>query len=126
MPFARLGLCPEAASSLLLPQAAGFQRAAEALLLGEPFDAAAAVQMGFVCRLLPLSELFTFAAAQTAKLAALPLQSVRMTKALMKRPMAAQVAEQMDKESQEFRKMLVSAEARAVMQAFFNKKKVHD
>ena len=37
MPFVNLGLCPEAASSLLVPQMLGYHRAAEALLLGEPF-----------------------------------------------------------------------------------------
>ena len=37
MPFVNLGLCPEAASSLLVPQMMGYHRAAEALLLGEPF-----------------------------------------------------------------------------------------
>ncbi|MFI4941265.1 MAG: enoyl-CoA hydratase, partial [Burkholderiales bacterium] len=37
MPFSQLGLCPEFASSLLLPQLAGYQRAAEKLMLGEPF-----------------------------------------------------------------------------------------
>ncbi len=39
MPFAQLGLVPEFASSYLLPHAAGYRRAAELLLLGEPFDA---------------------------------------------------------------------------------------
>lgn len=42
MPFVNLGLCPEAASSLLVPQMMGYHRAAEALLLGEPFMAEAA------------------------------------------------------------------------------------
>ena len=39
MPFAKLGLCPEFSSSLVLPQIAGYQRAAEKLMLGEPFSA---------------------------------------------------------------------------------------
>jgi enoyl-CoA hydratase/carnithine racemase len=41
VPFAQLGLCPEAASSYLLPMIAGYQKAAEKLLLGEPFGAQA-------------------------------------------------------------------------------------
>ena len=48
LPFAQLGLCPEAASSLLLPRIAGYQAAAEKLLLGEAFDAQEALRMGFV------------------------------------------------------------------------------
>src|SRR5439155_17561141 len=47
MPFVNLGLCPEAASSLLVPQMLGYHRAAEALLLGEPFMAEAALEVGF-------------------------------------------------------------------------------
>jgi enoyl-CoA hydratase/carnithine racemase len=46
MPFVNLGLVPEAASSLLLPQMLGYHRAAEALLLGEPFMAEAALEVG--------------------------------------------------------------------------------
>ena len=46
MPFVNLGLCPEAASSLLVPQMLGYHRAAEALLLGEPFFAEAALDVG--------------------------------------------------------------------------------
>jgi enoyl-CoA hydratase/carnithine racemase len=56
MPFVNLGLCPEAASSLLLPQMLGYHRAAEALLLGEPFMAEAALEVGLVNRVLPPTE----------------------------------------------------------------------
>ncbi len=53
LPFANLGLCPEAASSLLVPQMFGYHRAAEALLLGDPFMAEAALEVGLVNRVLP-------------------------------------------------------------------------
>ncbi len=53
LPFVNLGLCPEAASTLLLPARAGLLRAAEMLLLGEPFDAAAAREAGIVNAVLP-------------------------------------------------------------------------
>ncbi len=56
MPFVNLGLCPEAASSLLVPQMLGYHRAAEALLLGEPFFAEAALEVGLVNRVLPPTE----------------------------------------------------------------------
>jgi len=67
MPFAKLGLCPEFASSLLLPQIAGYQRAAEKLMLGEAFSAQEACAMGFVNKVLPSAEVLAFAQAQAAK-----------------------------------------------------------
>ncbi|HLX00787.1 MAG TPA: enoyl-CoA hydratase, partial [Trinickia sp.] len=83
LPFAQLGLCPEAASSLLLPRIAGYQLAAEKLMLGEAFDAKEAHRMGIVNRVLPAAEVEAFALAQAAKLAALPASSLRVTKSLM-------------------------------------------
>ena len=84
LPFVNLGLCPEAASSLLLPQMLGYHRAAEALLLGEPFMAEAALEVGLVNRVLPPTECNAYAQAQAKKLAAKPLASLVATKRLMK------------------------------------------
>ena len=56
LPFASLGLVPEFASSYVLPRIAGHHRAAEMLLLGEPFDAQRALAAGFVNRVLPPAE----------------------------------------------------------------------
>ena len=53
MPFVNLGLCAEGASSLVLAQLMGHQRAAEALLLGEPFYAEAALEAGLINKVLP-------------------------------------------------------------------------
>jgi enoyl-CoA hydratase/carnithine racemase len=122
-PFAQLGLCPEAASSLLLPALAGYQRAAEKLLLGEPFGAAEAREMGLVLRVLPDADTLAFARAQAAKLVALPAASLRATKRLMKHASAAAVASQMTEELTEFAVRLRSPEAREVFSAFLAKRK---
>ena len=63
MPFVPLGLVPEAASSLLLPMIAGYQRAAELLLLGQPFGAEKALAAGFVTEIVPEDELLEHARA---------------------------------------------------------------
>ena len=95
VPFTQLGLCPEAASSLLLPALAGWQRAAEKLLLGESFGAEEAREMGLVNRVLPAGEVLVFARAQAARLAALPASSLRETKRLMKAGQADAVRRRM-------------------------------
>ena len=123
LPFSQLGLCPEAASSLLLQRVGGYQAAAEKLLLGEAFDAAEAQRMGFVNRVLPAAEVDAFAVAQAAKLAALPASSLRVTKSLMKRASHQELQTQMSEEAVHFGKMLLAPEAREAFKAFFEKRK---
>lgn len=123
MPFTQLGLCPEFASSILLPRLAGYQRAAEKLMLGEAFGAQEAYEMGLISRVLPVEELPAFALQQAAKLAALPASSIRVTKRLMKQSEQAAVMSKMNEESKLFSEMLVSPEAREAFQAFFEKRK---
>lgn len=123
LPFASLGLCPEAASSLLLPALAGYQRAAEKLLLGEPFTAAEAQQMGLVNRVLPGAELRDFARSRALALAAQPASSLRVTKALMKGVSVERMEAQMAREGGEFRRLLASPEAKEAFSAFFERRK---
>jgi enoyl-CoA hydratase/carnithine racemase len=123
MPFTQLGLCPEAASSLLLPHIAGYQRAAEKLLLGESFNAEEARDMGIVNRILTVDELLPFAQQQAAKLAALPASSIRVTKHLMKKNRVAATEAQMTAEIEHFAKMLTAPEAKEAFMAFFEKRR---
>ncbi|MBP0593512.1 enoyl-CoA hydratase [Paraburkholderia sp. LEh10] len=123
LPFSQLGLCPEAASSLLLQRVAGYQAAAEKLMLGEPFDANEAQRMGFVNRLLPAAEVDAFALQQAQKLAALPASSLRVTKQLMKRAAQHELQAQMTDEAVHFAKMLLAPEAKEAFKAFFEKRK---
>jgi enoyl-CoA hydratase/carnithine racemase len=123
MPFVPLGLVPEAASSLLLPMIAGYQRAAELLLLGQPFGAEKALAAGFVTEIVPEAELLEYARNAAAAIAALPPASVRAAKALMKRPLLQAIAAQMEEESRIFSERLQSGEAKEAMTAFFEKRK---
>lgn len=123
MPFVNLGLCPEAASSLLVPQMFGYHRAAEALLLGEPFMAEAALEAGLVNRVLPPTETNGYAQAQARKLAAKPLSALMETKRLMKQGQATRVLEQMAEEGASFGRMLREPAAREAFTAFMEKRK---
>lgn len=122
LPFVNLGLCPEAASSLLLPQMLGYHRAAEALLLGEPFLAEAALEVGLVNRVVPPSECNALAQAQARKLAAKPLSALMETKRLMKGGQAAQVRERMQEEGASFGKLMRGPAAREAFTAFMEKR----
>ncbi len=123
MPFVNLGLCPEAASSLLVPQMMGYHRAAEALLMGEPFMAEAALEVGLVNRVVPPTEVNGVAQAQARKLAAKPLTSLIETKRLMKKGQARQVLDQMAEEGASFGRMLREPAAREAFGAFMEKRK---
>ena len=123
MPFVNLGLCPEAASSLLVPQMMGYHRAAEALLMGEPFMAEAALEVGLANRVVPPTEANAVAQAQARKLAAKPLSSLIETKRLMKGGTQQEVLQKMDEEGQSFGRMLREPAAREAFGAFMEKRK---
>ena len=123
MPFVNLGLCPEAGSSLLVPQLMGYHRAAEALLLGEPFTAETAQEMGLVNRIVAPSEANALAQQQARKLASKPLSSLIETKRLMKKSNAPQLAERMAEEGTSFGRMLSEPAAREAFTAFMQKRK---
>jgi enoyl-CoA hydratase/carnithine racemase len=123
MPFVNLGLCPEAASSLLAPRMFGYHRAAEALLMGEPFFAEAAQEVGLVNRVVPPTEVNGYAQAQARKLAAKPLTSLIATKRLMKGGDQQAVLQKMDEEGRDFGRMLREPAAKEAFGAFMEKRK---
>jgi enoyl-CoA hydratase/carnithine racemase len=123
MPFVTLGLCPEFASSLLVPLAAGYHKAAEKLLLGDPLSAEEALEMKIVNRILPPAEVLAYAQKQAARFNALPPASVRETKRLMKAGWRSAVEKIIVDEAQTFGRMLVSAEAKEAFAAFFERRK---
>jgi enoyl-CoA hydratase/carnithine racemase len=123
MPFTQLGLCPEFASSLLLPQIAGYQRAAEKLMLGEAFLAEEAREMGLVNKVLPVAELLPYVQTQLAKLVALPASSIRLSKRLMKGQQNEAIQAKIAEEGKHFGEMLVAPEAKEAFSAFFQKRK---
>ncbi|MGV0984199.1 MAG: enoyl-CoA hydratase [Limnohabitans sp.] len=123
MPFVNLGLCPEAASSLLAPRMFGYHRAAEALLMGDPFFAEAAQEVGLVNRVVPPTEVNGYAQAQARKLAGKPLSSLIETKRLMKGGYQQEVLAKMDEEGASFGRMLREPAAREAFGAFMEKRK---
>ncbi|NJD35179.1 MAG: enoyl-CoA hydratase [Betaproteobacteria bacterium] len=123
LPFANLGLTPEAASSLLLPLRTGHARAAEMLMLGEVFSAQTALETGIVNSVLPDGQVLAHALERCRKLITQPAASLRLTKQLMKRAQQSLIGETMSIEAEIFRQRLVSPEAKEAFAAFFEKRK---
>jgi enoyl-CoA hydratase/carnithine racemase len=120
MPFVKLGLVPEAGSSLLLPRNVGYHRAAELLLLGTPFDARAAHEMGIVNRVVEDQALMDEARKLARTLADQPASALLATKRLL-RSDSRTVPARVDEELEAFRAQLGSPETKAALQAFFTK-----
>jgi enoyl-CoA hydratase/carnithine racemase len=123
LPFVDLGLVPEAGSSLLLPQMLGQRRAAELLMLAEPFGAEQALAMGFVNGVFDPEEAEKVARSKALVLAAKAPTALRETKRLMKAAQAELMAKTMDAELAVFGAQLQGPEAAEALQAFFEKRK---
>ena len=123
MPFVRLGLVPEFASSLIVPRLMGNARAAEKLLLGDPFTGADAVECGIANAVLPASEVVKHARRVAERFNALPPGAVRETKRLMRRGQAAAILDAIGVERDIFGARLQSPEAKEAFSAFFEKRK---
>jgi enoyl-CoA hydratase/carnithine racemase len=123
MPFTNLGLVPEFASSLVLPQLMGHRRAAEKLLLGDPFTGETAVECGIANAVLPAGEVVAHARRVAERFNALPPGAVSETKRLLRGPQREALLATVRSEALVFGKRLASPEAREAMQAFFEKRR---
>ena len=123
LPFVPLGLVPEFGSTYLLPLLAGYQRATELLLLGQPFTAEKARDAGLVNAIVPDADVLATAEKAARALAALPPESIRLTKALLRKTHAAALEARIAEEAGIFAERLASPEAKAAMSAFLEKRK---
>ncbi len=122
MPFVKLGLVPEGASSLLLPARVGLQRASEWLLLGEAFTAQDALSAGLLNAVVDPSEVEARALAFASALADRPPEAVRLAKALLRDPHRAAVHAALAREGAVFVERLQAPEAHAAFLTFFARK----
>ena len=123
LPFVPLGIVPEFGSTFLLPRLAGYQRAAELLLLGQQFNAQKAYEVGIVTAVVPQENLLAEAERVALALAALPPESLRLTKRLLKARTNEALGATIDEETRLFTERLGSPEAKEAMSAFLEKRK---
>ena len=93
------------------------------LLLGEPFSATKAYEIGLINAVYPDAEIIDKAFAQAQKLAQQPPASVRLTKALLKRSVSRDIADTMTEEMKHFTERLNSAECAEALSAFFERRR---
>ncbi|MFN0183986.1 MAG: enoyl-CoA hydratase-related protein [Aquabacterium sp.] len=123
MPFVALGLVPEFASSVTMPGLMGHARAAERLLLGDPFTGAEAVECGLANAVLPAAEVVGHARRVAERFNALPPGAVQQAKRLLRGPRREAHKATIRDESAVFSERLGSPEAKEAFQAFFQKRK---
>jgi enoyl-CoA hydratase/carnithine racemase len=122
LPFINLALVPEFGSSYSLPARIGYLRAADLFLLGEPFTAARAAELGLVTRVVPDRDLLATATATAQKLAGKPGGALQASKRLIKQGFVDQVKAAIRVENQAFSERVRSAEAKEALAAFLEKR----
>jgi enoyl-CoA hydratase/carnithine racemase len=121
-PFINIGLVPEFGSSFSLPSRIGYLRAAELFLLGQPFDARRAAELGLVTRVVPDADLLATAMETADKLAQKPIGALRACKRLTRLSSREEVEAAISRENEEFVLRLRSPEAREAFSAFVEKR----
>ncbi|MBU2878067.1 enoyl-CoA hydratase-related protein [Aliiglaciecola lipolytica] len=121
-PFTKLGLVPEAASSILLPSIVGHAVANDILLAGRTLSSAEALNFGLVSRVTTDDNLATLAAELSQHIASLPIKSVMKSKALIRDHQREIINDQMSKENIEFANQLGSDEFKQAVAPYFKKK----
>jgi len=122
LPFVNLGLVPEFGSSWSLPARSGYIRAAELVMLGQPFNAELAAAIGLVTRVVPDSELLKTAIETAERLAAKPTGALQASKRLLRRSSREQIDQALKAEFEEFAARVRSEEVKEVLTAFIEKR----
>jgi len=122
MPFINLALVPEFGSSWSVPATIGHVRAAELILLGLPFNARRAAELGFVNQVLSDQDLLTTALETARNLTLKPADALQASKRLMKQSFREQIKAAIKAENEEFSKQVRSADAKEALAAFLEKR----
>jgi enoyl-CoA hydratase/carnithine racemase len=123
MPFVDLAVVPEFGTSYSVPARIGYLRAAELVLLGLPFDAKRAAELGLVTRVVADQQLLPTATAAAQQLAVKAPAALRACKRLMRASTRDQLERAVKLENQEFSERVRSAEAKEAFSAFIEKRK---
>ena len=121
-PFTKLGLIPEAASSLLGPMRMGHARAFALLVMGRSMSAEQAEAAGLINAVVNPGVLEETTLQAAREIAALPPGAVALARKLLRGDLD-DLQLRVDTEAMYFKERLQSEEARAAFAAFFTRKK---
>lgn len=119
LPFTQLGLCPEAASSVLLPLKVGHNKAFELLVLGQKFTAQEAFDYGITNTVCKPEELLVIANQAAEKIASLPADATQTSRALIKAATLPQVLTAIENEGIEFSRLVKTNTCKSILASFF-------
>ena len=110
LPFVRLGILPEFATTFILPRLLGYQKAKEILYFGDKLPAQRLLQLGLINKVVPHDQLIPYAKELASKL--IPPQgaglAVRMTKKALHQPLIADLKKSLDLENEGLNKAFSS------------------
>jgi 2-(1,2-epoxy-1,2-dihydrophenyl)acetyl-CoA isomerase len=100
MAFVKIGLVPDAGSTYLLPRTVGMAKALELALLSDRIDAATALDIGLVNRVVPADAVLSEAVELAKKLAEFPTTAIGLTKRLLNEASRLTLPQAMDREAE--------------------------
>lgn len=121
LPFVNFGLCPEYATSYLLPRLAGRVRANELLYLGQPFSSQEAATLGLINRTLPHNLLDEWVERVIKQLSAQPPKAIAATKQLLLKTYEDDLVKALTAEFAAFQLALNGDECKEAVAAFYQK-----
>jgi 2-(1,2-epoxy-1,2-dihydrophenyl)acetyl-CoA isomerase len=122
MAYARVGVPPDCGGSWALPRIVGLRRSLELALLSETIDAAEALRLGLVNRIVPRASLEEEALKIAARLARSAPVAMARTKALMRGAFTATIGEHLDAEQNGFANCAATQDFTEAVDAFFDKR----
>jgi len=120
--FCKIGLAVDGGGTWLLPRLTGMARAKELVLTGDIIDAAEALRIGMINRVVPVADLETVTRALAEKIAAGPPQALALDKHMLNRAAASDLAAALDVEAYSQGLAIASEDHQTGVAAFFDKK----
>jgi 2-(1,2-epoxy-1,2-dihydrophenyl)acetyl-CoA isomerase len=117
--YRHIGLSPDGGGTYSLPRLVGVRKALEILLLSERFDAAEALRLGLVNRVVAPDQLAATVTQLAGDFARGPALALRNTKRLVRASLERTLSEQLDAEAASFAACATSADFAEGLDAFF-------